>query len=46
MTKQSWEPNRKRIDVHEAYELTYCSAKFGVSREKLEEAEKKGRADS
>ena len=32
--------DRKRIDVH-AYELTYWSAKFGVSREEVQEAVKK-----
>ena len=33
--------DRKRINVSEAYEITYWSAKFGVSRERLEEAVKK-----
>ena len=30
--------DRKRIDVNEAYELTYWSAKFGVTKEQLKAA--------
>ena len=30
--------DRKRLDVHEAYELTYWSAKFGVTKEQLKAA--------
>jgi hypothetical protein len=30
--------DRRRIDVHEAYELGYWSRKFGVTREELANA--------
>ena len=33
--------DRRRIDVHETYELGYWSRKFGVSREQLAEAVQK-----
>jgi hypothetical protein len=33
--------DRRRIDVHETYELGYWSRRFGVSREQLAEAVQK-----
>jgi len=33
--------DRKRIDVHEPYDLGYWSRKFGVPRERLSEAVQK-----
>ena len=33
--------HRRRIDVHETYELGYWSRKFGVPREQLAEAVQK-----
>jgi len=33
--------DRKRIDVHEPYELSYWSAKFGVTGDRLEAAVQK-----
>jgi hypothetical protein len=33
--------DRRRIDVHETYELGYWSRKFGVPREQLAEAVQK-----
>ena len=35
--------DRKRINVHEDYELRYWSQKFGVSHDRLKTAVKRGR---
>jgi hypothetical protein len=39
-SKRTWQ-DRSKINVHEDYELSYWSKKFGVTRDRLREAVKK-----
>jgi hypothetical protein len=40
-TKRGRQQDRSKINVHEDYELSYWSKKFGVTRDELREAVKK-----
>ena len=40
-TKRGRQQDRRMINTHEAYELSYWSKKFGVTRDELREAVQK-----